>query len=172
MSLALRPGEDFERRAGGAGERRRQRRGEDERAGAIQQEIADSPARRDIRAGDPERLRQGRHAHIRGHAELGGEPGTVRTDHAGCMRFVDDQQRAGPGAERGELAQRRPVSVHGEHGVGDHDLAARRFAERLLHRGHICVRIDLDAGAGKAAAVDDRGVIQRVGEDQVFGASE
>jgi len=165
-------GEDSQRGLRGAGERGRERGGEDQRSRAIQEKVTDGAACGNERAGDTEGLRQGGHAHVCGDAQLGGEAGPSRTDDAGRVGFVDDQEGTGGCAERCQLAQGRAVAVHREHRVGDDDLASRRGAERMRDGPQVCVRKDFDASAGEPAAVDDRGVVQRVGENQVFGSGD
>ena len=62
-----------------------------------------------------------------------------------------------------------------EDAVGDHQLAARlagNFLEQLLAVGHVLVAEDLDLGPRQARAVDDAGVVQLVGEDEVVLAQD
>ena len=88
------------------------------------------------------------------------------------MGLVHDQQGLRIRADLGQLAERSAVSVHGEDGVGDDELATRRRPQQAGDRADIAVRVDLDARPGKAATVDDRGVVQGIREDQVLGAGE
>src|SRR2546426_10238351 len=72
-----------------------------------------------------------------------------------------------------ELRQRRDVAVHGEDAIGDQQLVAgeifRLFASALAI-GDVFVLENLDGGLGQAAAVNDGGVIQLVGNNQVLFA--
>ena len=71
-------------------------------------------------------------------------------------------------AERGKI---RDVAIHGEDPVGDEQLLAVPVFGFLQHAfaiGGVLVFEDFDGGARKAAAVNDGGVIQLVGDDQIF----
>jgi hypothetical protein len=73
----------------------------------------------------------------------------------------------------GEVAQRRQwpqIAVHAEHAVGDEELAlgGGQILDDLASRIHVLVREDLDRRAAQAAAVDDAGVVQLVGNDDIF----
>jgi hypothetical protein len=68
-----------------------------------------------------------------------------------------------------ELRDRTEVAVHREHAVGDDQLARARG--QVLEDGargvHVLVREDLDGGATQPGAVDDAGVVERIGDDEV-----
>ena len=69
-----------------------------------------------------------------------------------------------------ERRQRPEVAVHAEHAVGDEQLALARRGSSCedASRGvDVLVREHLDRGAAQAAAVDDAGVVQLVGDDDV-----
>ena len=69
--------------------------------------------------------------------------------------------------------ERREVAVHREHGVGDDDrLAAAGTAQPARERVEVGVRVDDRLRAREAAAVDDRGVVERVGEDHLAAAGQ
>ena len=66
-----------------------------------------------------------------------------------------------------QLGQRRQVALHAEDAVGDDQAAGAvgDLAELALERADVGVLVDgLAAGAGEADAVDDRGVVELVGE--------
>ena len=72
-----------------------------------------------------------------------------------------------------QTGERRDIAVHGKHAVADQQLVARsgrQVGQDFVRCSHILMREDVDLGPRKAAAVDDAGVIQRVGNDVVFGA--
>ena len=63
--------------------------------------------------------------------------------------------------------ERRDVAVHREHRVGDdHRARAAALAQAPLEVLDVAVAVDEDLGAREPAAVDDRGVVERVGEDR------
>ena len=71
--------------------------------------------------------------------------------------------------------QRADVAVHGEDAVGDEQLVAGLvldFVEQLFGVGDVFVAEDLDLGARQPGAVDDAGVVELVGDDEVFFAED
>ncbi len=78
-------------------------------------------------------------------------------------------------ARRGQLVDGADVAVHGEDAVGDDELASGlsgELVEKLLAVGYVFVAEDLDGGAGEARAVDNAGVVELVGEDEIFFAED
>ncbi len=108
------------------------------------------------------------------HAAVLGRAAAGLADEAGRVRVVDHHHRAvflGEIADRVEL---REVAVHREHAVGrDHaQPLALRLLQRLFERVHVAVRIAMALGLAEADAVDDRGVVERVGDDRVLLAEQ
>ena len=71
--------------------------------------------------------------------------------------------------------ERRDVAVHGEHAVGDQQFVAGPvfgFLAEALAIGDVLVLEHFDRRARKAAAIDDGGVIQLVGKNQIVFAQE
>ena len=69
--------------------------------------------------------------------------------------------------------QRADVAVHGKDAVGDEQLAAGLVldaGELLLGVRDVFMAEDLDLGPGQTRAVDDGGVVQLVGDDEVVFA--
>ena len=76
-------------------------------------------------------------------------------------------------ARSASSAERRQIAVHAEHALGDDERPARaRCGQGALDRIEVQVRIDELARAGHADAVDQAGVIERVGEDQIVASDE
>ena len=99
----------------------------------------------------------------------------VAAQHAGGVRVVDHHDGAVLLGQRGQLVHRPDVAVHREHAVGDHQLVAGlvgHFLQQLLAVGRVLVAEDLDLGPREARAVDDAGVVQLVGEDEVVLAQD
>ena len=142
-------------RGGGPG-----RRGgrEDERPGPVDDQVHQRARTRDKASRGTEHLRQRADAQNRPARprRLGAESG---------VRLVDDQQRVTGRAEPGQFGERRDVAVHGEHGVGDHDRAVR-VPQKPGHLPEVAVPVDPDLARGQAAPVDDRGVVQLIGDDR------
>ncbi len=90
------------------------------------------------------------------------------------MRLVDEQPRAVLARELDDLRERREIAVHREDRVGRDQppplaaVAAQAPREVL----GVEVPVDADARSREPAAVDDRGVVERVGEHGVAGAGE
>src|SRR5277367_6047870 len=75
-------------------------------------------------------------------------------------------------AKRGEIGD---VAIHGKDAVGDQELLAVpifRFLKYSFAVGGVLVFENFDSGAREAAAVNDRGVIQFVGNDQIVFAED
>ena len=99
----------------------------------------------------------------------------VAAQHARGVRVVDHHDGAVLLGQRGELVHRADVAVHGEDAVGDDELVARLVLDLLqqfLAVGDVLVAEDLDLGAREPRAVDDAGVVQLVGEDEVVFAED
>ena len=73
-----------------------------------------------------------------------------------------------------DLGEGRDVAVHREDAVGDDqaEAAGSRLLELRLEVGHVGVRVDEALRLAQADAVDDRGVVELVGDDRVVGSEE
>ena len=100
----------------------------------------------------------------------------VAAEHARGVGVVDHHGGLVPLGDLADAGQRGDVAVHAEDAVGDDQdvlvgalRAARRagFAQDLLEAVHVAVREDRPRGLREAYAVDDRGVVQLVADDQV-----
>ncbi len=90
-------------------------------------------------------------------------------DHADAVRVVDDQGGVVLGGEVRELGHQREVALHAEDAVGDDQpaLDVGRFLQHPAQVVHVRVlEHGLVRGPREAHAVDDRGVVQAVGEDR------
>jgi hypothetical protein len=84
------------------------------------------------------------------------------------VRLVDHHARVVALRQLDDLRQRRGVAVHGEDAVGDDQgAAAGGLLEAPLEVVDVAVVVDEGLRARQPAAVDDRGVVERVGEDHV-----
>src|SRR5690606_20579280 len=127
-------------------------------------EAADRAAHRlAARAGDD--VDPVHHALALGRAAAGG------ADEAGGVALVGVHRRAALPGQAGDLVPRRAVAVHRQHAVaGVHDLlraVGARLPELLLQVGHVAVGVAVTLRLAQAHAVDDRGVVERVGDDRV-----
>ena len=88
--------------------------------------------------------------------------------HPDTVGIVDGQQRPVARAGRGHGRQRRQVTVHAEHAVGEHEAGAVTAPlERGLERGSVGVVEAQELGPRQAPAVEQRGVVQAVLEHGV-----
>ncbi len=77
-------------------------------------------------------------------------------------------QASSRSAQRQHLRQRCYVAVHAEHGVGDDQFApCRRRTQFAFQRLRVGMRVAPDLGARQAHGVDQRGVVEAVGEQRV-----
>jgi hypothetical protein len=90
------------------------------------------------------------------------------------MRLVDHQQRVELARQRLDFRQRRRAAFHAENAVGDDQPALRPPCplQRPPQAGDVAVLIGLDLGAAQAAAIDDAGMVQPIGDDDVAGADQ
>ena len=87
------------------------------------------------------------------------------------MCIVNHHDRAILFGKIAEPGQRPDVTVHGKNAVADEQLAARL----VFHTGqlgfgvsNVLVLENENLGAGKASAVNDRRMIELVGDDEIF----
>ena len=103
-----------------------------------------------------------------------GVPAPVRPDEADRVGVVDHHERAvalGEVADPGEVGD---VAVHREDAVGrDHPgVRAGRLLEARLELVEVAVRVAQPLRLAEPDPVDDRGVVERVGDDRVVGAEQ
>ena len=86
------------------------------------------------------------------------------------MALIDHDQRVVLLGKGADLVQRGGVAVHGEDTVGDDDAETLLLGllEALLQLVHVGVGVAVADGLAQTHAVDDRGVVQRVGDDGVL----
>ena len=165
--------QDVECRQAGRRHGRRMRSRKQERPRAVVQKLDQVAAAADVPAEHADGFRERAHLHLHApvQAEMVDGAAAVAAQHAGGMRVVHHHDGAVLFGRFHQAGQRADVAVHGEHAVGDQQLAAGhgiQFGQNLLRRGHVLVREDVDLGPRQAAAVDDAGVVQLVGDDVVF----
>ena len=103
-----------------------------------------------------------------------GVPAPVRPDEADGVGVVDHHERAvavGEVADPGEVGD---VAVHREDAVGrDHPrVGAGRLLEARLELVEVAVRVAQPRRLAEPDPVDDRGVVERVGDDGVVGPEQ
>ncbi len=100
---------------------------------------------------------------------------TTRPEDAGGVRVINHHDAAVFFGEVAEGGQVGDVTVHGENTVGDEQFFAGPvfgFFEDAAAIGSVFVFENFDGGAREAAAVNDGGVVQRVGDDEIFFAED
>ena len=96
---------------------------------------------------------------------------SVASENAGGMRVVHHHDAIVFFSEVAKLREGGDVAFHGKNAVGDEQLVAVPvfgFFENALAIGDILVLENFYGGFGEAAAVNDGGVVEFVGDDQVF----
>ena len=87
------------------------------------------------------------------------------------MAIVDQHQRAVTVGERADLLQFGDIAVHREHAVAGDELEPRaravRFFQAILELVHVRIGEAIAFGFREPHAVDDRGVVEAVGNDRV-----
>ena len=90
--------------------------------------------------------------------------------HARRVALVHHHQRVVFLGQRADLVQRRGIAVHREDPVGadDAETLRLRLLETLLQLGHVGVGVAVAHGLAQTHAVDDRRMVQRVGDNGVL----
>ena len=87
------------------------------------------------------------------------------------VRLVDGDANVVVVGELGDLLERRDVAVHREDRLGDDERRSRPgLLQAPLEVVHVVVAVDEDLSARQPAAVDDRGVVELVREDDLARA--
>ena len=170
---------DPDRLATGLHHSRRVGGGEQERSRPLGQDLAQGDRSRHVPTQDPDGLAQ--RADLDGDAAMQPEvvdrAAAVPPEHTAGMGVVDHDGRAEVLGRSDHLGEWRDIAIHGEDPVRDDQdqpvlPAARparlaRFAQDLAQRGDVGMRVDLPGCLRQAHAIDDRGVIEGIGDDQV-----
>ena len=132
----------------------------------------------DVAAHDADRLGQRADLDVDAavQVEVVDRAAAVPAQHAGGVRVVDHDRRLVAIGHVADAGQRRDVAVHREDAVGDdQDRPVRavgaavgaRLAQHLLEAVDVAMREDGARRLRQAHAVDDRGVVELVADDQV-----
>ena len=108
------------------------------------------------------------------HAGGCAEAAACWPDHAEGVRFIDDQDGVVILGGFRQPGERGGVPVHAEEGLGDQQPAAGGtcLVEEACGSLRISVGIDGDSSAREAAAVDDAGMVECIGDDHVIRACQ
>lgn len=153
------------------------RGGEEEGTGAVVEVVDEVAAAADVAAERADGLGEGADLHIDalGAVEVIDRAATVAAEHTAGVGVIDHHDGSILVGEIAELVDGADVAIHREDAVGDEELAAGlvlNFLEQLFGVGDVFVAEDFDLGAGEACSVDDAGVVELVGEDEVFFAED
>ena len=140
---------------------------------ALAQQLDDLAAAGDVsaaRAADRLAERAGHDVDTVGHAPMLGRPAAARPDDADGVGVVDHDEGVVAVGEVADLVELREVAVHREDAVGRDQAAARAggFHEPRLELVHVAVREPKALSLAQPDPVDDRGVVQRVGDHGVL----
>ena len=86
------------------------------------------------------------------------------------MALVDHHQRIVLFRQGADLVERCGVAVHREYAVGNDDAEplGLRLLQALFQFAHVGIGVTVTHGLAQTHAVDDRSVVQRVGDDGVL----
>ncbi len=163
----------------GGGDRRRMRGREQERTSSLDEDLAEGTGARHVTSEHADGLRQrpdlDRDATV--EIEMVDAASTRATEDAGRVGVVDHHCGTELLGRLDDAGQRRDVAVHREDAVGhDEDQSIRPgrpgLAQDVAQRLDVLVREDLAGSLGEAHPVDDRGVVELVGHDEVALAGD
>src|SRR6202789_359042 len=96
-----------------SGNERRRRGCKDERAGAIDEEVAENGRSSDDRtAGSQGFSARVQHEDMLASFDLGGQASSIGAEYAGCVCLIDDEEGTGPLGQALEFRGGSPVSFH------------------------------------------------------------
>ena len=151
-------------------DRDRQRRRINVGACALDERLDEIRVPGDERAKAAEGLaeRADEHRHLTGReTEVLERAAAACAEHAESVRIVHGEQCAAPAAGRCERGQRREVAVHAEDTVRQDERGVLRASGELpVERNGIGVRVPVESRARDPPRVDQRGMIERVADDQ------
>ncbi len=156
----------------GADDRRRDAVREQVRPSALPQQLDDLAAAGDVaaaRAADRLAERAGEDVHAVEDAVVLVRPAPARADHADGVRVVDHHERVVPVGEVADPIELCKVAVHREDTVGcDQPVArVRGLLELRLELVHVAVRVSQPSRLAEPDPVDDRSVVELIGDDRV-----
>ena len=149
--------------------------GEDQRPRPVDQQCRQLLAAAGERAVAAQRLGERAHDHVDLGLEpqLGDQPAARRPDDTGGVRLVDDDAGAMAAGQLDDSLQRREIAIHRKDRVGDDRRPpSAGAAQPVGQRVQVGVRVDDRLGAGQAAAVDQGGVVEGVGEHDLTRAGQ
>ena len=168
--------EGFQR---GADNHRGQRIGEEIGSRALAQHVDHGLARRGETAhGAAERLaeRAGDDVDLAEHAAMLRRAAAARAHEAMGMAIIDHGQRVIGLRQRHDLVEPSDIAIHREDAIGDDQDVPRAIGPRLFQLdfqvGHVGIGIAIAFRLAQPHAIDDRGVIERVGNDRILGAQQ
>ncbi len=161
-------------RRGGCGEGGADAGGEDEAASAVPEVEAEGTAAGDEGALEAEGFAEGADEDVGGDSGFGAEAAAGGAEDSDGVGFVDVEGGAVGVAEGAEAGQVGDIAVHAEVGFGGDPLVGGVWVggEGGFDGVGVEVGDDDDVRSREAAAVDDGGVVEGVGDEEVAGAGE
>ncbi len=178
-ALALIRVENLQRGDGRSRQRGRLRRGKDEAAGAVDEQIDQRAAAGEIAAGDAEGLAHCPHEDVDLPLTitLVRQPAAVGPDDPEGVGFIDEQQRAVSLLQRDKIAERGAIAVHAEDRLRQDEGASfgmlgLRPLEQRFKFPEVVVGEDPDHGLAPARGIDEAGVGELVQNEDIAFAGE
>ena len=99
---------------------------------------------------------------------------TCATDDTCGVALIDHHHRVVLLRKLIDLVKRADIAVHGEHAIGSYDAETLGLCglELSFEIRHIAVGVTVTHGFAQTYAVDDRGVVECVGDDCVIGSEQ
>ena len=112
----------------------------------------------------------GQDVHLATAVELFGNTATRLAYNTGRVAFVHHNQGIVFFSQRQNLVQRSHIAVHREHTVGNDDAEtlSLSFFQAVFQFGHVAVGIAVTFSLAKTNPVDNRSVVQGIGNDSVL----
>jgi len=160
---------------GGGG--RRMRSGEQERARAVVEEVDEFARAADVTSHDADGFAERADLNVNAAvaAEVIDGAAAAAAEDAGGMGVINHHDAIVFFGEVAEFRERSDIAIHGEDAIGDEEFVAGpvfRFLADAFAIGDVAMLEDFDGGFGKAAAIDDGGVVELVGDDQIVFAED
>ena len=166
---------DFKGSAAGGDGGGRERGGEDETTGAVEEPVDEGARACDVTADAAEGFAEGAQDDFDAVAEasFGDEARAGGAVEGGGVGFIDEEPGAVAVFKLDEFAEGGEVAIHGEEGFGNNECLAGAFlGEDGFEAGEVVVGKDTEGGAAEAGGVDEAGVGEFVEDDGVAATDE
>ena len=94
----------------------------------------------------------------------------IRSHHTRAVRIIDHDSRIKLFRQRTNLVKRRDIAIHGEDAIRDNQPLTHilRGDQRIPEAVHIAVLVNAPLCLRQTAAIDNRCMIQAIGDNRIF----